>query len=214
MKKLLLIAALFVSGLVASAQTVIVTNPVPGGSTDQSGTVAGFFGGGSTNGTFASLYKGFGDTLAFAEGNTNGWARLTLEAGYLSTTHQGNGEFLNLYIPLSGTNNIFGAGFGFAYLNKSLYDGTVNARLGDTIPLPYGLQKLIPIYAYIESGAGYNFKSKVGIAQAFAGASLHYSLFKTAAGNTFDVTAGYALGTISDITGNVKAFGGGFTWTW
>ena len=49
---------------------------------------------------------------------------------------------------------------------------------------------------------------------AFTGATVHYSLFRTAKGNTFDFTLGYAIGTISDIHGNVKAPGGSFTWTW
>ena len=181
---------------------------------NQAGTIAGFFGGGSTNGFFASAYKGVGDGLAYLQGNTNGFARITLEGYYLITENNGNGGGANFYIPVSGTNNILGAGFGVAYLNHAWYDATLNARLGDAIPLPLGLAKFFPLYAYIESGGGYNFSTKQGIAQAFTGATVHYSLFRTAKGNTFDFTLGYAIGTISDIHGNVKAPGGSFTWTW
>jgi hypothetical protein len=180
----------------------------------QAGTLAGFFGTGSTNSTLTSLYKGTGDLLAYVQGNTNGYARVTLEGYYLITKNQGNGGGLNFYIPVSGTNNILGVGFGAAYLNHTFYDATLNARLGDAIPLPLGLQKFFPLYAYVESGGGYNFSSKQGIAQAFTGATLHYSLLRTKAGNTLDLTVGYAIGTISDISGNVKAPGGSLTWTW
>ena len=207
---LIVAAGLCLGASVARSQTTNVPNllaPV-----DQAGTVAGAFSA-STNGFFAALYKGVNDGLAFAEGNTNGFARVSLEGYYLITEHNGNGGGANFYIPLSGTNNILGAGFGIGYLNHDWYDATLNARLGDSIPLPLGLNKYLPLFAYFESGGGYNFSSKQGIAQAFGGASLHYSLFRTRAGNTFDFTAGYAIGTISDIRGNVKAPGGSFTWT-
>ena len=198
------------------AQTVVVTNPVAGGMTlttnSQAGTLAGFFTG-STNGTVASIYKGAGDALAFVEGVTNGFARVTVEGYFLKTKSQGNGGGGNFYIPVSGTNNILGAGFGIAYLNHDWYDATLNARLGSAITLPLGLSKIFPVYAYVESGGGYNFGTKGGIAQAFTGATVHYSLFRTAAGNTIDLTGGGAVGTISDIHGNVTAFGGSLTWT-
>jgi hypothetical protein len=221
MKKLFVIAvsALCLCAPVANAQSTIITDPIPGAihssaTNNQDGTLLGFFGGGTpTNGIFASSYKGASDALSFVEGVTNGFARVTLEGYYLKTKNQGDGGGANFFIPLSGTNNILGAGFGIGYLNHAWYDATLNARLGDSIPLPMGLQKYFPLYAYIESGGGYNFATKAAIAQAFTGASLHYSLFRTAKGNTFDVTAGYAIGTISDITGNVQAFGGSFTWT-
>jgi hypothetical protein len=201
----------------AFAQTDVTTNASGGTTTvtgDQAGTLAGFFGSGSTNGFFASAYKGAGDALAFVEGNTNGWARVSLEGYFLKTKHQGNGGGVNFFIPLSGTNNILGAGFGIAYLNHDWYDATLNARLGDSIPLPLGLQKYFPLYAYIESGGGYNFASKAGIAQAFTGGTLHYAIYRTHAGNTLDLTGGAAIGTISDISGNVTAFGGSLSWTW
>ena len=209
-----IIATLFVGGLFASAQTTITTNTDNSVTVSQAGTLAGFFGKGSTNNAFVSVYKGIGDGLAYIQGNTNGWARITLEGYYLITKSQGNGGGANLFIPLSGTNNILGAGFGIAYLNHSWYDATLNARLGDSIPLPMGLQKFFPLYAYVESGGGYNFSTKAGIAQAFTGACVHYSLFRTAKGNTFDLTMGYAVGTISDISGSVKAPGASLTWTW
>lgn len=180
---------------------------------DQSGTIAGLLGSGSTNGVFASAYKGASDALAFVEGVTNGFARVTLEGYFLHTKTQGNGGGGNFYVPLSGTNNIFGAGFGIAYLNKQWYDSTLTARLGDSVPLPLKLNKIFPLYAYLESGGGYNFGTKAAIAQGFVGSSLHYALFRTKSGNTFDFTVGYAIGTISDIKGNVEAGGGSFTWT-
>ena len=221
---------LAVAGLMAvsavRAQDAIFTDPIPGAvhssatpSTNQDGTLAGFFGASSTNGIFASAYKGTSDFLAFVEGVTNGFARVSLEGYYLTTKHQGNGGGANFYVPLSGTNNILGAGFGIGYLDHNWYDATLNARLGDSIPLPMGLQKYFPLSpGYVESGVAmaYNFWHQhraAVVAQAFTGASLHYALFRTAKGNTFDVTAGYAIGTISDITGNVQAFGGSATWT-
>ena len=71
--------------------TSVITNASGGTTTitgvSQEGTIAGLFGIGSTNSgnTFTSIYKGAGDALAFVEGNTNGWARVTLEGGYLRT---------------------------------------------------------------------------------------------------------------------------------
>lgn len=221
---LIVCLALFELTPPAEAQTSVITDPIPGAvhstatPSTQDGTLAGFFalGGGdasSTNGIFAGAYKGASDALAYVEGVTNGFARVSLEGYYLTTKHQGNGGGANFYVPLSGTNNILGAGFGIGYLNHQWYDATLNARLGDSIPLPMGLQKYFPLYGYVESGGGYNFGTRSAVAQAFTGASLHYALFRTAKGNTFDVTAGYAVGTISDITGNVQAFGGSATWT-
>jgi hypothetical protein len=206
--------ALVMAGGAATAQETTVTNAIPNNPLNQKGTLAGFFGGGSTNGIFTSIYKGAGDGLAYIEGVSNGFARVSLEGYYLTTKHQGNGGGANFYVPVSGTNNILGVGFGIGYLNHDWYDATLNARLGDAIPLPMGLQKYFPLYGYVESGGGYNFATKGAIAQAFTGASLHYSLFRTKAGNTFDFTGGYAIGTISDISGNVNAYGGSFTWTW
>ncbi len=178
---------------------------------DQAGTLAGLFGVNTTNGVWLATYKGFSDGLAFLEGNTNGFARVTLEAGYLKTPHSGAGGFMDCYFPLSGTNNVLGAGFGIAYINGNWYDATLGARLGDEIPLPLGLRKIFPLYGYVESGGGYNFGSSTAIAQAFTGASLHYSLYRTATGNTVDFTIGYALGTISDVPGITKAVGGSVT---
>ena len=211
-----IIAALFVAALTTQAATVDQISSdmaaTKATASDQSGTVFGLFTG-STNGTLASLEKGVGDGIAFIEGVSNGYARVGIEGGYLQTKSQGSGAFANVYFPLSGTNQVFGAGFGVAYLNHNWYDGTVNARLGDQVNV-FGLQKFLPLYAYIESGMGYNFATRQAVAQAFAGASLHYSLYRTHAGNTFDVTAGYAQGTISDIRGNVWSAGGSIAFTW
>jgi hypothetical protein len=198
----------------ASGGTTTISNPV-----DQAGTVFGLLGLGSasTNSTLQAAGKGLSDAFAFVEGNTNGWARISLEGGYLRTQHQGSGGFFNLLIPLSGTNNVLGTGFGIAYINGNWYDATLSARLGSNIPLKLGntidLSQIFPLYVYAESGGGYNFGTRTGIAQAFGGASLHYILMRTSAGNTWDLTVGYAVGTISDVTGNVTAIGGSLTFS-
>jgi len=209
MKKLIAVIGLALfAGITAQAQ---VTAPSMSLTNDQSGTLAGIFTSNSTNGWFASAEKGVSDAAAFVEGNTNGWARISVEGGWLHTQSQGNGGFLNLLIPLSGTNNILGAGFGIAELNHNWYDTTLNARLGTSIPIKLGgldLTRLLPLYVYGEAGGGYNFGTRAGIAQTFAGSSLHYSLYRTHAGNTVDLTVGYAIGTISDIKKNVQSVGG------
>lgn len=183
----------------------------------QAGTIFGLFGGGtSTNGFLVSAGKGAGDALAFIEGNTNGWARICIEAGYLRAHDKGNGGFLNLLIPLSGTNNILGAGFGIAYIDRHWYDATLSARLGANIPIKIGsidLSSYLPLYAYTEAGGGYNFGTSQTIAQSFAGASLHYILVRLKSGNTVDLTAGIADGVISDVPGNTFAAGGSVTFS-
>ncbi|HEX3889431.1 MAG TPA: hypothetical protein VHX90_01155, partial [Verrucomicrobiae bacterium] len=113
--------------------------------------------------TLASLFTGnFGkdvehvgqDAVSFVEqtGTSNGI--VTVEAGALFAEHTKSiGGFLDAYLPVGGTNSIFGAGFGVAYLDHNFYDATLNARVGDEFNLPF---IHIPLYAYIESGGGYN----------------------------------------------------------
>ena len=200
--------------IVTNGSTVAASPGMP--TITQTGTIFGFFGGGSTstNGFWADAGKGASDALAFVEGNTNGWARLCVEGGYLRAKTEGNGGFFNVLAPLSGTNNILGAGFGIAYLNGNWYDATLNARLGVTIPIKIGsvdLSPYLPLYVYNESGGGYNFGTHQAIAQSFAGASLHYILYRTKSDNTVDLTFGAATGVISDINGTVIAIGGSIT---
>jgi len=196
-----------------NAQTLSNTNPITGEVTtvtDQSGTFAGWFQN-NTNGIWGSIGKGVSDFASFIEGTTNN-ARITIEGGVLyADSLKEWGYFANIYFPLSGTNNVLGAGFGAAYLNNDWYDATLNARLGSNIPLPYGLDHYIPLYGYIESGGGYNFQTRQGIAQAFTGATLHWPIARNRRGGTWDITIGGAVGTISDIKGNVKAAGGSLT---
>lgn len=213
----LLLAAVSHAQSVPNGSTVASAPGFPSVTNNQSGTIFGIFTGpGSTNGFWASTEKGVSDAFAFVEGNTNGWARICLEGGYLRAADKGNGGFFNLLIPLSGTNNVLGAGFGIAYIDRNWYDATLSARLGANIPIKIGsidLSPYLPLYVYTEGGGGYNFGTRQAIAQSFAGFSLHYILLRTKSGNTVDLTAGAAAGKISDVNGTTEAFGGSVTFS-
>ncbi len=139
------------------------------------------------------------DAVSFIEGTTNSGV-IQIEAGALigEKTHDVGG-FVDVMLPVGGTNSLFGAGFGLAFYNNEFYDATLNARLGDTFQVP--LLK-IPVYAYLESGGGYNISRQEMMAQAFTGLTLPIPI---TANQTF--TIGGAIGTISDLNENVLAIG-------
>jgi hypothetical protein len=145
-------------------------------------TVAGLFSGGGSN-SLAIVGK---DLVYFIENTTNSGV-VQLEAGALigQKTHD-VGEFANVYLPVGGTNSIFGAGFG------------------GTITVPF---LRIPLYSYIESGGGYNIGKGHAIAQAFTGVMLPIPITITQT-----LTFGVAIGTISDLSENLIAIGGSYTW--
>jgi len=163
-------------------------------------TVAGLFSGGGSN-SLAIVGK---DLVYFIENTTNSGV-VQLEAGALigQKTHD-VGEFANVYLPVGGTNSIFGAGFGMAFYSGQLYDATLNARVGGTITVPF---LRIPLYSYIESGGGYNIGKGHAIAQAFTGVMLPIPITTTQT-----LTFGVAVGTISDLGENLIAIGGSYTW--
>lgn len=162
--------------------------------------------------TISDLYHSGGlkkigqDLVSFIENTTNAGV-VTVEAGalYGLQTHKVGG-FLDAYFPIGGTNSVFGAGFGVAYLDHNFYDGTLNARIGDTFTVPF---IHIPMYAYTEAGAGYNFAKNAIISQAFAGA-----LFRIPITKSQTLTLGGAIGTISDQSGQIAALGGSYTFAW
>ncbi len=196
MKKLLALTFLAFSLFSASAQTNKIENLI----TNEPGwTLASMFTGHAANDALQAAKDG----ISFIEGATNNGV-ITLETGVLYAKEaKSTGGFLNAYLPVGGTNSVLGAGFGLAYLDHNLYDCTLNARLGDTITVP--LIKL-PLYVYVESGGGYNISKSQGIAQAFAGVAFRVPITHS---QTF--TIGVAMGTISDVPGNVMAYGASYT---
>ncbi|HEX3855947.1 MAG TPA: hypothetical protein VHY30_01480, partial [Verrucomicrobiae bacterium] len=95
---------------------------------------------------------------------------------------------------------------GVAYLDHNFYDATLNARVGDEFNLPF---IHIPLYAYIESGGGYNLSKSEVIAQAFSGATLKIPITQNQT-----LTIGGAVGTISDYSGNIYAAAISYTFKW
>ena len=185
----------------ARSQTNQVTNLLP--TNGPAFTVAGLFSGGLG----AGLQRGGQDLVSFIENTSTTNGILTAEAGalYAESTKKVGG-FLDAYLPVGGTNSAFGAGFGLAYLDGNFYDATLNARLGDTFTLPF---IKVPLYAYVESGGGYNLSKMEIISQAFTGA-----LFKIPITTSQTLTLGGAVGTISDYAGNIYALGASYTFTW
>lgn len=184
------------------AQQSTISDPVAGATeasttdTNSGWTLLGLFQGNVGSNLLATLKTGVGD---IENAPTN--PIITIEAGalYGERTHA-MGGFLNVYVPIGGTNSLFGAGIGLAYFQHDLYDTTVNGRIGDTIPLPIVHW---PLYVYGEAGGGYNFATGRAIAQAFTGA-----LFKIPLSKKVTITLGAAYGTISDYDGQVLAAGG------
>lgn len=210
---LLLFAGLMLAGGLASAQSTFPITPLATNSVLTVAqvpneipplSVSDFIGLGKTNGWGVAA----GQFVGFVEGTTNA-AMITVESGALVGEPPGNphrtvGGFINVYLPVGGTNSNFGAGFGIAYFNGDAYSATLSARLGKQYSLPI---IPIPVYAYVESGGGYDLGRCQAIAQAFAGALLPITISLK-----WDASVGAAAGTISDFNGNVLAFGGSVTY--
>jgi hypothetical protein len=199
-----ILALLFALALLpASAQTNTVAS-VPNLITNAPGfTLASLFSGGFG----AGLQQGAQDLISFVEKTPTTNGVLTLEGGALyATSTKKVGGFFDAYLPVGGTNSVFGAGFGLAYLDGNFYDATINARLGDQITIPF---INVPLYAYVESGGGYNLGKMEIMSQAFTGA-----LFKIPITSNSTLTLGGAIGSISDYSGNIYALGGSYTLTW
>lgn len=147
----------------------------------------------------------FENDLNYIEDRTNASAVQVEMFALRGTVTHDLGFGVNAYVPVGGTNSLFGAGVGFAYYNHNAYSTTLNAKLGGTISLP--VIKL-PVYTYVESGGGYDISKNEAIAQAFAGFSLNYQI-----NPNWAVTAGLAIGTVSDVPGEIEAAGGSVTYT-
>jgi hypothetical protein len=184
-KNLLLVCAAALLPLICQAQTNLtaVPNLIP------------------TNGWGTAV----SEDLAFLENVPVTNAIVQIEAGALrgQTTHQ-IGGFVNVMLPVGGTNSLFGAGVGVAYYNHNFYNATLNARLGDTISTPF---VHVPVYVYVESGGGYDISQNKAIAQAFSGATITYNI-----SSKWTITGGIAVGTVSDLNELVEAFGGSITY--
>ena len=202
--KNILLLGLLTAALAARAQTntptVTATNQVPNLLTTPAPfTLTSLFSG------TAGLQQTLKDAVNFIEHTTNN-GLVTVESGALYATKTRTvGGFLDCYLPVGGTNSVLGAGFGLAYLDQNFYDATLNARLGDTFNVPF---INLPVYAYVESGGGYNLSKNEVISQAFGGL-----LFKLPVTTAQTVTLGAAIGAISDEPGNIWALGGSYTWT-
>jgi hypothetical protein len=193
---IVLSAALCLCASVAKAQTSVSTNS-SGGTTTINNIVANVI---PTNGWGEAVES----DLNYIEGVTNGSA-IQVEAFALrGTASKDLGLGVNAYVPVGGTNSLFGAGIGFAYYNHNAYSTTLNAKLGGTISLPV---IKVPVYTYIESGGGYDISRNEAVAQAFAGFSINYQI-----NTNWTATAGAAIGTVSDVSGEIAAFGGSLTY--
>jgi hypothetical protein len=203
MKNKILLPLLLALAIPAGAQTATnstATNQVPNLLTNTF-TLSGLFSGG----VWTGIEKGGEDLVAFVENTTNS-GTLQIESGplYAENTKKW-GAFLDAYLPVGGTNSIFGTGFGFACLDQNFYDATLNARLGNTYTVPF---IKLPVYAFIESGGGWNLSKNEAMAQAFAGGLISVPITPT---QTF--TVGGAVGTISDYAGDIIAVGISYTFT-
>jgi len=204
MNKLFAVLSVCVTGLFMAINAQAQTTTIIG--TGENTTVVPT----NTDWNLSKVFSGQGwqqgakDFISFAEGTTN-HGLIQIEAGALvgESSHDVGG-FVSAYLPINSTNSLFGAGFGVAYLNHNFYDATLNARLGDTFALPIVRW---PVYAYIESGGGYNISRSEAVAQAFAGVSLPIPITQSST-----LTLGAAVGRISDVAENVLALGGSWTW--
>jgi hypothetical protein len=198
MKTKSLIIGLILSAAICmtQAQTSVSTN-ASGGATTISNEVAAI-----SSPTWGSIAE---QDLDYIEGRTNA-AQIQVEAfGLRGTSTHEWGFGVNAYVPVGGTNSLFGAGIGFAYYDHNAYSTTLNAKLGGTLSLPV---VKVPVYTYIESGGGYDISKNEAIAQAFAGFSINYQI-----NTNWTATAGAAIGTVSDVPGEIEAFGGSVTRT-
>lgn len=186
----------------AHAQTV-TTNQVPNLMPNTPFTLAGLFSGGVSAGIKAA---GQG-IVNFVEGTTNNGV-VTVEAGGLyGLATKKAGGFIDAYLPVAGTNSVFGAGVGVYYFDGNAGFANLSARLGDTFTVPF---VRIPLYAYAEAGPAFNLNSPTTIlAQTFTGAC-----FKIPLTLKSTVTFGGAVGSITGYAGNILAFGGSYTFSW
>lgn len=141
---------------------------------------------------FLSWFK---DNKAFFENKTVG-----VEVGALYNKSKGIGAFADVQFPITDQ---LSAGFAAAYLGGELYDAALSVKLGTTLNIP--IIKL-PVYAYVESGPGYNLSKSEVIAQSFAGGIIKFNI-----STRWSATAGLAVGNITDLAGPVYA--GGFSFT-
>lgn len=186
-------AAALLAAVTTQAQTNQITNLMPPVTNSIS------LGGLLTGGSWPVIGQGIENGISFLEGTTNSGLIQVEGGGLYATSIKKYGGFANVYFPIGSTNSIFGAGFGFAYIDQNFYNGTVNGRIGSALASS-GVLRLV--YAYAESGGGINMSTHTAMAQAFAGALIDLPITKT-----FTWTAGGAIGTISDVPGNIYAFG-------
>lgn len=119
-----------------------------------------------------------------------------VEAGALYHRDLGVGGFADVQFPITDQ---LSAGFAVAYLDGQFYDAALSIKAGTTINIPW---IKLPVYAYVETGPGYNLSKGEVIAQSFAGAIVKFDI-----SSKWVVTVGGAVGNISDVSGAVLAGG-------
>lgn len=167
----------------------------------------------ASGGTTTTTHSVGGD-LKTLGGDLFGWLKdnkpfftnsVIVEAGalYAPQLKHGLGAFVDFQFPVDQQLSL---GFAVAYLNGQLYDASLSARLGTTFQVPLIKRDL---YAYVESGPGYNISKREIMSQSFAGGIMKFTL-----GSKWTLTIGGALGNISDVAGPVYAGGAslGFSW--
>ena len=198
-----LLAVILLSGLTSAATAQTNLTQVPNLITNAPFTLGDLFSGG-----FSAGIKEAGQHIVnFVEGTTNNGV-VTIEAGGLyGLTSKKMGGFIDAYLPVAGTNSVFGAGAGIYYFAGNIGYADLSARLGDTFTIPF---IHVPLYAYAEAGPAFNLNSPTTIlAQTFTGACLKIPLTQSST-----ITLGAAVGSITGYAGNIAAFGGSYTFVW
>lgn len=133
------------------------------------------------------------DAKAFFTDAQPFFTNATFEAGVLKNRDK-YGGFADVQVPIANQASI---GFGGAFLDGDFYDASISFRTGTTWKVPL----LGDVYQYIGSGPGWNFQKQHAILYTFTGAIWKHDFAK------FTLSAGGAIGSISDRAGPVIAAG-------
>lgn len=136
---------------------------------------------------------------------TNG--NVLLEGGALKMGSK-YGGFLDIQFPVNTNSWQMTYGTAIGYISNRVYSATLNVTLGTQVSvpgatnLPFIGKYVQPLYAYAESGPGYNFASHQVIAQYFAGVKYIQPISMK-----FNLGVSYGIGGISDISQKLQEFG-------
>lgn len=117
------------------------------------------------------------------------------------------GAYADIQLPLNTNSWQITYGTVFGYISNRLYSATLNVTLGTQVSIPGATNLPVvgkyvqPLYAFAESGPGYNFQAHQVVAQYFAGVK-----YLQPVGTNWGIGASYALGGISDLSNKVQEF--------